>query len=51
MRFSIVAIVIALTASMSVDACTGFGYTCNHDSECCEFQCYSGYCGGFKAGA
>ena len=39
MRFSIVAIVIALTASMSVDACLSDGHTCNNNGQCCDNDC------------
>ncbi|OAX33025.1 hypothetical protein K503DRAFT_776052 [Rhizopogon vinicolor AM-OR11-026] len=35
MHLPILAIVVTLTAAMSVSACYGEGHTCKDDSDCC----------------
>ncbi|KAG2359900.1 hypothetical protein BDR07DRAFT_1414014, partial [Suillus spraguei] len=36
MRLSIPAVVVALTASMCVNACLGYSKTCKRSSQCCQ---------------
>ncbi|OAX35375.1 hypothetical protein K503DRAFT_773545, partial [Rhizopogon vinicolor AM-OR11-026] len=45
MRFSFLVIIVALTASMSVSACSGYEHTCHHKSDCCgALHCINSYC-------
>ncbi|KAG2054449.1 hypothetical protein BDR06DRAFT_955431 [Suillus hirtellus] len=49
MRVSLLAIVIALTASMFVSACFGPNQPCNDILECCDgYVCYKGNANGGK---
>ncbi|KAG2073259.1 hypothetical protein BDR04DRAFT_1095153 [Suillus decipiens] len=41
MRFSILAVVVALTASMYVSACMQSGDECVNPSDCCSMNCES----------
>ncbi|KAG2048113.1 hypothetical protein BDR06DRAFT_963062 [Suillus hirtellus] len=36
MHFSLLAVVVALTASTSVSACAGFSHVCTRHTDCCE---------------
>ncbi|OAX35895.1 hypothetical protein K503DRAFT_339327 [Rhizopogon vinicolor AM-OR11-026] len=36
MRFSFLVVIAALTASMSVSACSWYGGNCTADSDCCD---------------